>query len=242
MRVFAILATLAAVAGCAAEAPTLSDVLERHAEARGGEAALEGVASIEVSLRIKEPTFEVDGVYRATRDELMRIDIFADGRRVFSEGLDADGAWQMDNAGTVTSQSDAGRESLRRGVVKNLYGLHELPAGYGLTLAGTEEIDGVDYYAVEKTDPTGAVETLYFHPETYLIDYTGELKALHPDADPTVSRFRARKYDQRRVDGILYPFGEETHNLDTGEWVQTMTVTSLTFNPPIDDVEFARPE
>jgi hypothetical protein len=45
-------------------------------------------------LTIKEPSFEVTGTYVATRDGSMRIDIEADGQRVFSEGVHDGQAWQ----------------------------------------------------------------------------------------------------------------------------------------------------
>lgn len=41
-----------------------------------------------MGLDIVEPTFQVHAVYRADRNSRMRIDIYADGKRVFTEAHD----------------------------------------------------------------------------------------------------------------------------------------------------------
>jgi hypothetical protein len=49
----------------------------------GGRVAIEAIHGLEVSFRIKDPGFEVDGIYHAARPGRMRLDIFADGKRIF---------------------------------------------------------------------------------------------------------------------------------------------------------------
>jgi hypothetical protein len=80
-------------------ADELHQVVERHTEAVGGRQAIERVGSMQYALIIVEPQFTVDGVYRADRNSRMRIDVYADGKRVFAEAYGGRRAWQMDDDG-----------------------------------------------------------------------------------------------------------------------------------------------
>jgi hypothetical protein len=72
MNIPLLLAALRLMPGpVSAHATELGDILTRNAMAH-----------------IREPAFEVRGTDVATRDGEMRIDVEADGQRVFSEGLD----------------------------------------------------------------------------------------------------------------------------------------------------------
>src|SRR5215472_7512747 len=61
---------------------TLDDVIARNTDAMGGKEKIESLRSVEISLHIKDPTFEVDGIYHAARPGKMRIDIMAAGNGV----------------------------------------------------------------------------------------------------------------------------------------------------------------
>lgn len=68
------------------------DILAAHAEARGGAAAIEAIQSIAIRLTIDEG-WVLEDHYRATRAGEMRIDVFAEGERVFTEALHQGSAW-----------------------------------------------------------------------------------------------------------------------------------------------------
>ena len=78
---------------------TLEQVVARHTEAVGGREAVERVRSVQYALTIVEPTFTVDGIYRADRKLRMRIDVVADGKRVCTEAYDGRAAWEMGGDG-----------------------------------------------------------------------------------------------------------------------------------------------
>jgi hypothetical protein len=67
----------------------------KHTLARGGVEAIESAHTVAIRLRIVEPKFTVEGLYQASRDGQMRIEVFADGKRVFSEGYDGRRGWQL---------------------------------------------------------------------------------------------------------------------------------------------------
>ncbi len=178
--------------------PSLDELLARHTEARGGAAAIEGVRTIKVELEIVEPTFTVTGTYVATREGHMRIDVFADGNRVFTEALGPDGGWQMFGDGRVADLSEDGKKALVRGIAGNLFGLHERVAlGYKLELFGDVTKGGNPYFELEETTPDGFAKRLYMDPVSYQISGEIRTSALHPDVDNTEQRQESRNMDFR---------------------------------------------
>jgi len=224
--------------------PTLDDLLARHTEARGGAAAIEGVHSVTVELEIVEPDFTVTGTYVATREGHMRIDIFADGNRVFTEALGPDGGWQMFGDGRVADLSEDGHRALVRGVAGNLFGLHERAAlGYQLELFGEITHNGIAYYELEEVAPDGFSRRLYMDPVSYQVTRDLETSALHPDIDATKQRKETISMDFRASGPgePVYSNRQETRDIDTGELMQTTTITGRTINGPIDASRFSRP-
>ncbi len=228
---------------CAEEPTGLEHVIELQVEARGGREAIEAVHSMRVELRLVEPTFEADLVYRAMRPGHARVDVTIDGRVVFTEAVNAAGAWQQGGPeAVVETTSPEGTRALRNGAMGNLYGLHELPEfGYTLELLEPETIEGVEHAALEITAPNGDGTTLYLDPETWLIARTRDFTALHPDVDPTERRLEGRISDYRPVDGVLRAFLSEEWDLDTGERVQRTEVRRIEHNPELDEAIFERP-
>ncbi len=240
---FAALTALA-FAGCApAPAMTIERLLDAHAEARGGKQALENIRTIIVDLEIVEPDFTVTGRYRASRDGQMRIDVYAGEDRVFTEALGPDGGWQMFGDGEVADLSPDGDAALQRGVIGNLYGLHELPAlGYELTLIGESKRNGGQFWEVEQTAPDGFSVHLFFDKDTFLITSTVATSALHPDIDSTEVRQETFNSGHREIEGVVFSHKSETRNLDTGEIMQETTVTARQVNAVLEPGQFDRPQ
>ena len=94
----------------------LEDLLARNAIAHGGPENWARIENVRYLLTINEPSFEVTGTYVATRDGSMRIDIEADGQRVFSEGLHDGQAWQWTAGEGITSQDEKSAAALRHGI------------------------------------------------------------------------------------------------------------------------------
>lgn len=221
----------------------LETVLDNHLKAVGGDAAVTSVHSLRVAFHLVEPTFAVDGIYSATRSNQMRVDILANGVRVFSEGLAGTQGWQLrQNEQTSTPTSPAGTLALQRGIENHLFGLHELPArGHQLTLLPPETIDGTDYFVIEILYAGGDKAWRLISTTSWLVERSRVQAALHPDVDPTKSRLETTFTDFRRVDGLLRPFQETQVDLATGETVQTTTINSIVFNPTFADEFFAAP-
>lgn len=223
---------------------SLDDVIARNAYATGGRAAIEAVKTIAVDLHIVDPGFEVDGTYQAARPNQMRIDVKANGKAVYVEAFDGKRAWQWKGEGTTTvEESPAASAALRRGIEfpGKLYGLHELAGrGHKLELAGRENIDGIDYYAIRATMDDGFKATFYIDPNTWLITRRRDVRPLHIDIDATPTTIEHRSSDFRKVDGVMYAFHSEEVDLQTGKVLETTTVKEIRLNPPIDEKIFSK--
>jgi hypothetical protein len=223
---------------------SLDDVIARNTEATGGRAAIEAVKTIAVELHIVDPGFEVDGTYQAARPDRMRIDVKAEGKRVFVEAFDGTRGWQWNGKGETTVDASAkATAALRRGVELpgKLYGLHELAGrGHQIELAGREKIDGVDYYALKVTLSDGYLMTFYVDPTTWLITRRRDVRPLHVDVDPTPTTIEHRSSDFRKVNGVMYAFHSEEIDLQTGKVLETATVKEIRINPPIDETTFEK--
>lgn len=228
----------------AADQSSLQQILDRHTEAVGGPGALASIHSLKISLNIVEPTFQVDAVYVADRSMLMRIDVFAGGKRVYSEGYDGKTAWEMgEDSGSVKEESPQGMTALMNGILSpdRFYSLQDLSdRGYKVEDKGRELLQGVSYHVIELT-LNSAVTRLYIHPETWLIERTRETKAVHPDVDPKLQTTETVYSDFRRVDGVLRPFKGVRTDLDTGKLVQTETISKVETNPDIAASFFVKP-
>lgn len=226
-----------------ASTPTDTDtdrLIQAHTEARGGAAAIEAVQTIEVQLIINEG-WQADAIYRATREGDMRIDVFIEGERVFTEGLHEGQAWAMQQGETRGSPiTDEEARILWRGVLGNLYGLHEYRRHNVALMAGSDPDSGDPVLDITHDD--GFEDRLYLDPHTHLVTRQRSDHALHPAVDPTVRRHETRYSDFRTVDGVTYAFRQEKYDLDTGEQVQWTQTRSITLNTIEDRSIFAMPQ
>lgn len=219
---------------------TLDDVIGRNAEAMGGRAKIEALQTVEVSLHIKDPGFEVDGIYHAARPGRMRIEIMADGKSVYMERFDGEKGWQW-NGKEEKEEGAVPTGALRHGVdlPGNLFGLHEMQKrGHRLVLAGREKIDDLEYYVLRVTFADGYETSLYVDPQTWRITRRREPRALHPDVDPTKTTIESRNSDWRQVNGYWFAFAGEDVDLKTGKVLETSKVKEIKVNPPIDPAIF----
>ncbi|MAT97970.1 MAG: hypothetical protein CL608_12560 [Anaerolineaceae bacterium] len=221
----------------------LETVLDNHVQAIGGYAVVEKLHSIKIGFHLVEPTFAVDGMYCATRQNQMRVDILADGVRVFSESVNGSQGWQLrQNDETSKPTSPAGTRALQRGIENHLFGLHELPAGgHTLTLQEQETIDETDYFVIRLNYADGDAAWRYINAASWLVERSRVQAALHPDVDPTETTLETHYADFREVDGLLRPFQDTQIDLTTGETVQTTTVKTIRLNPSFPDDYFAAP-
>lgn len=227
-----------------AEDLSLDQIVQRNTKAVGGKSAIESVKTIQVSLKIEEPSFSVDAVYVAERKGRMRIDIYSKGKRVYTEAYDGKKGWQQDAEGPATDSSPQGSAALLHGVILpgKLYGLHEMAMlGHKVESIGREQIDGINYYALQLTLQDGYSQKYYVHPETWLIERSRVTRALHPDVDPTPTVIEDRYLDYRSVEGIQRAFRLDEFDVSNGKILQNGTVKEMKYNVELADSLFVKP-
>jgi hypothetical protein len=220
--------------------PAIVDTVTRTA---GGLAAAQAISALAFHMHIKEATFEVDGVYAVDRNGRMRIDLYKDGKRVFTECHDGTHAWEMDGAGKATDTSVEGTAALWHGTQYpgQILALAELPGhGHRIESAGREHIDGVDYAVLKLTMRDGFETYRYVNLRTRRIERSRDVRAPHPDIDPKKTLLDTAWSHFRTVDGVLRPFVETQTDLATGKWNQTVTVQSIRKLPALPDALFVK--
>jgi hypothetical protein len=221
-------------------------VVDLHTRARGGAAAIEAVKAIQIDVTIEEPEFTVDGRYFATREGDMRVDVFADGERVFTEALDQGKSWSREGGDEAVAEpgSEQGAAALRHGVEApfKLFGLHEMQArGHQLTLGDRERVDDVDYYVIHATLADGFETCYYLNPSTWVIERERQHRALHVDEDPQPEWIETEYLDYAAVAGVLFPFGQVERQLATGVVLAKNTTRRIIVNPSLDPEIFRAP-
>ncbi len=223
-----------------AATPPLPGILRRHAAARG---PMHGIHAMTTSIEITEQGATVSGHYAAARKPAarMRIDVFYQNKRVYSEGLDAQGAWQMDGSATAPVPAVKGTAALQHGLVFNLSGLEDIPAlGGTLRLGDTRAIDGIAYHLIEATLADGFAANFYIDPKSWLIAKRRDVRPIHPDADNTFKPMETGFGDYRRVHGVMTPFKSWQTDLTLGKTVQTTSTVAVVYNPRLTDAMLAR--
>jgi hypothetical protein len=176
-------------------------------------------------------------------DYLLRIDIYSGNERVFTEALGPGGGWQLVQGATVaTDLSEDGEKALTRGLIGNLYGLHELSKlNYTLSLSEIEAEDAESSWAIDQVGPDGHSKRLFMDQSSFLITRTLDTSALHPDIDATQSQTETRYADFETSSGVLFARLTEKIDTATAQVVQTVVVKEIDVNPTIDASRFDRP-
>jgi hypothetical protein len=241
-RIFCVLLAIV-LAGCEHGATSIDQIIEKNTNAMGGRAAMEAINSIQINLHIVDPTFEVDGVYRAMRPGWMRIDITAGGKHVYTEALNGERAWQWKGEGDPISENAQATAALRHGVELpgKLFGLHEMrQRGHQIILTAREQIDGINYHVLRITLADGYTTSAYVDPKTWFIKRRRDVRPLHPDVDPRPTTIEYQSTDFRKIGGVYFGFSNTDTELATGKILERTTITGITLNPNFDAAIFDR--
>ncbi len=231
-----VLGLLAATFGapCAESEMSVDTILQLNLKAVRGNSEIGRIQTTDMTLSISEADYSLIARYRAADDGVMRIDVFADGQRVFSEGKDGLGVWEwpggQDAPKDVTHE---GAAALEHGVEFNLFPLAELIGrGHSIDLVGREEIRGNHYFVLVITLSDGFETYRYINEETWLVEISRDYRALHPGNDATKKSMETR-YDQfRRTDGILSAGRSRDFEQSSDQAIQTMLVLDAKYNVP----------
>ena len=228
-------ATVAAPSLSLAALPlTLAEVVRRNTRARGGAAALDGMHAIGVDVEIVEGGQTLGGRYAANRAGLVRIDVYAGGKHVGSEGVDAKGVWILGKDGPRPSVATGAGNALTHGAENHLFGWNRFPSrGHRLALMPSETIDGTTYPVVEVRYSTGHVSYFYVDPKSWQAVRRRDQRAYHPDVSQSKQHVETRMSDFVAVAGVVAAHRNEDYDLDTGKLLSTNRVLARRINPAL---------
>lgn len=240
-RVIRIFLLLTFLLPAALYADELEDLLARNEAAIGGNENWAKINNVRVQLTIEEPDFQVNATYVATREGNMRIDIFMEGQKAFSEGLDAGTAWQWTPADGVTFQNEPSTSALRHGIEfpGRFYTLMDLyRSGTSVSLEG-QVLDGDSkQWRVRVTLADDFSRDYFIDDTTAMIVREHDRRAFHPAADPTAVLIETRKEEPEMLNGVLMHRVSRNINLQTGEWLATTRVRSAEHNVELPEGYF----
>ena len=124
MHFLVLAALIAADTPNVAPQARLDRIVARTTEAMGGVETLRALQNLRLIATWTEGGTAFRGDYRATRDGRMRIDVYVDGARVFSEGIDRNGAWeQRGPAAAPAAVGQPARDALAHGIAYRFDGI-----------------------------------------------------------------------------------------------------------------------
>ena len=221
----------------------LARIVANNKEAVQGSMGTADIQAIEVDLDIKEANATNAAVYRADRQGRMRIDIYAGGKRVYTEAYDGHRGWDWGGDGSAPTE-DRYAAALWHGTQFPglIFGLQDMAAlGHKLEYIGREAVAGVDYYVLKLTLSDGFETYRYINPDTWLIERGRDFRAFHPARGDKQTWIETVWSDYRPVEGVQRPFLSVNTDLVTGTWQATNTVRAIKVNPPLDPAIFTKP-
>lgn len=224
-------------------ADAVDPLIAQVTRASGGLSAAQGIPALAYDLHIKEATYEADATYLVDRKGRMRIDVYLDGKRIFTECYDGKKAWEMDANGIAKEASASGAAALWHGTQYpgQILDLSELRAkGHTIEFVGRDTVGGVDYKVLRLTMSDGFITYRYVDPRTHLITRGRDVRAAHPDLDPKKIDIETTWSDFRNVDGVVRPFVSTETDLKDGKWLQTATTKRIRTVASLPDAIFVQ--
>jgi len=226
-------------------AQELDTILEANAKAQGGTSNWAKIENVRMVLQMKEPSSEVTGNYVATRDGNVRMDYMIGGKmRIYSEGLHDNKAWSWSKLYGVETRSAEDAAMLRHEIDMpgRFFTLKDLAdRGADVTLQGVADDGGRQQWQVRVTLPDGFSRDFFIDQETHLVVRERDHRLFHPNEDDEEGMVETTYRDERWVDGVLRYDRSDQTNAETGEWLNTTTVTAIEHNVEISD-DFFQPE
>lgn len=248
MKLRAACAALLFVGGVAstahAQSVTAESLIARNLAARGGEAALDGLKSIEFDGRmIANGDFELK--YKEVRALLAgtraasRTDLSVQGMDLV-QGYDGDSGWKIN---PFAGRRDAERSSAddARGMAdgSSITGalLGSRTDGSRVQYLGREDFDGTDAYKLKVTQKDGDEFTYWLDPDTFLEIKTAETRRIRGAQQTTNSELG----DYEKVGGFYFPMSVETWTGDQSNQRNRLIIVSGSANPAVSPAMFAQP-
>ena len=211
----------------------IAEAVSTNTEALGGVHALDGVQTMLKRSLIEEGELRDIAIFATDRKGRMRVDIFADGKRVFAESFDGERGHQWQESTGQVPASERGTVALSHTpqLPNHIFRLKDATAnGHTLALIGHEKIDDVNYGVLELTLSDGFQTYLFLDTETGWVTRSRNVRALHVDLDDNEKLIEARMSDFRSVGDIVHPHSVVEVDLATDDVLTRITLQELKIN------------
>lgn len=201
--------------------------------ALGGERALDGIRTMVKRSLVEEGDFRDITIFATDREGRMRVDIFANGERVFAESFDGRRGHQWQQSDGQTPASDRGTVALSHTphLPNHIFRLKDVGRnGHTLELTGHDSIDGVTHGVLKLTLSDGFETFLFIDTATGWVTRSRNKRALHVDVDDDEKVIEARMSDFRPVGEIIHPHSVVEIDLGTEEVLTRITLQDLKVN------------
>ena len=222
---------------------TLDEVIRRTTRARGGAKALDRVRSLRIDVELSEGGQVLTGPYAADVAGLVRVDIYAGGKNIYSEGVDRDGVWRWTGGPgpAEPSRAEGAANALTNGAEQHLFGWHRFrERGHRMALMPAETIEDATYPVVKVGFTTGQTSYFYVDPVTWQAVRRRDERAYHPDNDQTKKRIESRFFDFVAVGGVVEAHRSLDIDLATGKTLASSRVLERLITPTVPPDYFDR--
>jgi hypothetical protein len=214
----------------------VDQILERHREAIGGQAAIDRVTTYKAEGTFESSLLPERGAFSAWGKEPHKTLSVIEFPRIgtLRKGFDGKNRWVETPVGTYSDETpkemaevERDAEVYRAGKIKDLY--------YRMTLEGPARLHGRDVYVVEGEPEKGPKEKLFFDRENGLL-----LRWDMVRRDPRRGNVFVKLHldDYREVDGLKVPFKVR---IAFESFSVTLRLDELKHNVPIADAVFEKP-
>jgi outer membrane lipoprotein-sorting protein len=223
-----------------ASAQSVDEVIAKGFAAQGGVEKLRAIQSVRMTGTMTVgPGMEAPVVVEVKRPKMMRLDISVQGTTIV-QAFDGTVGWMinpmMGSSEPQTIPPEMARVAEKQADIDGPL-MDYRKKGYEVELTGKALADGAECYKVKLTEPDGDVTVFFIDAKTYLTVRQESRRTVGGRNMESVTTMG----DWKAVDGVLF-----AHTVETGQAGnpvrQTMTMTKIELNAPIDDARFRMPK
>lgn len=223
--------------------PTAADLVARNLAARGGDAALAAIQSLDFAGKYIAPG-DFQMTYHATRlrdpgGDRMRDDLAIQGLTIV-QAFDGHGAWKINPfAGRKDAETMSADEARAQADAARIDGvlLAARNDGSAVRYLGREDFDGTLGFKLQVRQRDGDQYDVLLDPDTMLEIRATETRSVR--GAPTVTEYEYGDYE--KVAGVYYPMSIDSWQPASPDQRSRIMIATATANSPLDPASFVAP-